>query len=92
MATRFYSFLIAFLAIFTIASGALGNEFYRKVAEMVNDERQKVGLVRLTYNKLACLGNPDPVGMKVYRPTGKETFDDEKKEEAPPRRDRGEAT
>jgi len=40
---------------------------------------------------LACLGNPDPVGMKVYCPTGKETFDDEKTEEAPPRRDRGEA-
>jgi hypothetical protein len=33
---------------------------------------------------LACLGNPDPVGMKVYCPTGKETFDDEKTEEAPP--------
>jgi hypothetical protein len=40
---------------------------------------------------VACLGNPDPVGMKVYCPTGKETFDDEKTEEAPPRRDRGEA-
>jgi len=38
---------------------------------------------------LACLGNPDPVGMKVYCPTGKETFDDETTEEAPPRRDRG---
>jgi hypothetical protein len=36
---------------------------------------------------LACLGNPDPVGMKVYCPTGKETFDDETTEEAPPRRD-----
>ena len=42
-------------------------------------------------NEVACLGNPDPVGMKVYCPTGKETFDDEKTEEAPPRRDRGEA-
>ena len=40
---------------------------------------------------VACLGNPDPVGMKVYCPTGKETFDDETTEEAPPRRDRGEA-
>ena len=40
---------------------------------------------------MACLGNPDPVGMKVYCPTGKETFDDETTEEAPPRRDRGEA-
>jgi len=34
---------------------------------------------------MACLGNPDPVGMKVYCPTGKETFDDETTEEAPPR-------
>jgi hypothetical protein len=42
-------------------------------------------------SQLACLGNPDPVGMKVYCPTGKETFDDETTEEAPPRRDRGEA-
>ena len=25
---------------------------------------------------LACLGNPDPVGMKVYAPSGEETFDD----------------
>jgi hypothetical protein len=40
---------------------------------------------------LACLGNPDPAGMKVYCPMGKETFDDETTEEAPPRRDRGEA-
>jgi predicted DNA-binding transcriptional regulator YafY len=34
---------------------------------------------------VACLGNPEPVGMKVYCPTGKETFDDETTEEAPPR-------
>lgn len=33
---------------------------------------------------LACFGNPDPVGMKVYCPEGKETFDDdETTEEAP---------
>ena len=33
---------------------------------------------------LACFGNPDPVGMKVYCPVGKETFDDdETTEEAP---------
>ena len=32
---------------------------------------------------LACLGNPDPVGMKVYCPTGKETFDDETTKETP---------
>jgi hypothetical protein len=25
---------------------------------------------------VACLGNPDPVGMKVYAPSGEETFDD----------------
>jgi hypothetical protein len=40
---------------------------------------------------MACLGNPDPVDMKVYCPTGKETFDDEKTEEAPSRGDRCEA-
>jgi uncharacterized protein YkwD len=51
MATRFYSFLIAFYAFSGIASEAFGNDAYRKVAEMVNDERQKVGLPRLTYNK-----------------------------------------
>jgi hypothetical protein len=35
---------------------------------------------------LACLGNPDPVDMKVYCPMGKETFDDdETTEEAPSR-------
>ena len=26
--------------------------------------------------EMACLGNPDPVGMKVYAPAGEETFDD----------------
>ena len=31
---------------------------------------------------VACLGNPDPVDMKVYCTTGKETFNDEKTEEA----------
>ena len=32
---------------------------------------------------MACLGNPDPVGMKVYAPVGEETFDDiEEAEEA----------
>ena len=25
---------------------------------------------------VACLGNPDPVGMKVYAPVGEETFYD----------------
>ena len=47
--------------------------------------------VHAAYVAVACLGNPDPVGMKVYCPTGKETFDDEETKEAPPRRDRGEA-
>jgi hypothetical protein len=33
---------------------------------------------------LACLGNPGPVDMKVYRPEGKKTFNDEETtEEAP---------
>lgn len=41
--------------------------------------------------RMACLGNPDPVDMKVYCPTGKETFDDEKTQEAPSRGDRCEA-
>jgi hypothetical protein len=41
---------------------------------------------------MACLGNPDPADMKVYCPTGKETFDDdETTEEAPSRGDRCEA-
>lgn len=48
---RSRSLLIAFLAIFALASEACPNDLFRKVAEMVNDERQKVGLVRLTYNK-----------------------------------------
>jgi hypothetical protein len=62
------------------------------------DDEQTEARLDTIYRKLvkvlrgvACLGNPDPVGMKVYCPTGKETFDDEKTEEAPPRRDRGEA-
>lgn len=46
----FYSFLIAFYAFCGIASEALGNDLFRRVAEMVNDERQKVGLKRLAYN------------------------------------------
>ena len=25
---------------------------------------------------VACLENPDPAGMKVYAPSGDETFDD----------------
>ena len=29
-----------------------------------------------TEGGLACLGNPGPVGMKVYAPVGEETFDD----------------
>ena len=46
---------------------------------------------RQVIKDVACLGNPDPVDMKVYCPTGKETFDDEKTEEAPSRGDRCEA-
>jgi hypothetical protein len=37
-------------------------------------------------------GHPDPADAKGYCSTGKVTFDDETAEEAPPRRDRGEAT
>lgn len=50
MTIRFYSFLIALIAFGGIASEALGNDLFRRVAEMVNDERQKVGLKRLAYN------------------------------------------
>jgi uncharacterized protein YkwD len=38
------------LAICGLALEASGNEAFRRVAEMVNDERQKVGLPRLAYN------------------------------------------
>jgi putative transposase len=41
---------------------------------------------------LACFGIPDPADIKVYCPTGKETFDDdETTKEAPYRGDRCEA-
>jgi hypothetical protein len=41
---------------------------------------------------VAWFGNPDPADMKVYCPTGKETFDDdETTEEAPSRGDRCQA-
>ena len=50
MRTLFYSLLIAFLAFAGVASEALGNDLFRQVAEMVNNERQKVGLKRLAYN------------------------------------------
>jgi hypothetical protein len=41
---------------------------------------------------LACLGNPDPVDMKVYAPAGEETFDDiQTTEEAQAGADRREA-
>jgi hypothetical protein len=41
---------------------------------------------------VACLGNPDPVGMKVYAPVGEETFDDiQATEEAQAGADRREA-
>lgn len=43
--------LVAVISLVATASEVVGNEGFRKVAEMVNDERQKVGLVRLTYNK-----------------------------------------
>jgi uncharacterized protein YkwD len=42
--------VIALLAIFAIVSETFGNDLFRQVAEMVNDERQKLGLKRLAYN------------------------------------------
>jgi len=33
-------------------------------------------LTKVLRAAVACLGNPDPVGMKVYAPAGQETFDD----------------
>lgn len=51
MTTRFYSFLIALIACSVVASNAFANDLFRRVAEMVNDERQKVGLKRLVYNE-----------------------------------------
>ena len=45
-----------------------------------------------TVVEVACLGNPDPVGMKVYAPAGEETFDDiQTTEEAQAGADRREA-
>ena len=44
------SLLIALIAFASIASEALSNDLFRRVAEMVNEERQKVGLKRLVYN------------------------------------------
>ncbi len=42
--------------------------------------------------QVACLGNPDPVGLKVYAPNGEETFDDiQTTEEAQAGADRREA-
>ena len=42
--------------------------------------------------RLACLGNPEPVGMKVYAPAGEEAFDDiQTTEEAQARADRRKA-
>lgn len=48
--TRFRSFLIALVACFAVASDAYGEDLFRRVAEMVNDERHKLGLKRLAYN------------------------------------------
>jgi uncharacterized protein YkwD len=45
------SLLIALIAFASIASEALSNDLFRRVAEMVNDERQEVGLKRLAYNE-----------------------------------------
>ncbi len=47
---------------------------------------QRFSLIDWAIGDVACLGIPDPVGMKVYCREGKETFDDyETTEEAPSR-------
>jgi hypothetical protein len=85
------SFLAAGVVLLTLGSKS------EKTPASLSPDRQAIGdglalLVAIAIAVVvACLGNPDPVGMKVYCPTGKETFDDETTEEAPPRRDRGEA-
>lgn len=38
------------LFIFIFASEAFGNDLFRQLTEMVNDERQRAGLTRLVYN------------------------------------------
>ena len=46
----------------------------------------------MTKVSVACIGNPDPDGMKVNTPVGEETFDDTKTtEEAQTGADRREA-
>ena len=61
----------------------------------VGRARELVGRGRKLYLdgvELGCLGNPDPVGMKVYAPVGEETFDDiQTTEEAQAGADRREA-
>lgn len=43
--------MLVFGAFTGLAAEIHGNDGIRRVAELVNDERQKVGLPRLAYNK-----------------------------------------
>jgi hypothetical protein len=55
-------------------------------------ERVSQMIAKTDMMSVACLGNPDPVGMKVYAPVGEETFDDiQTTEEAQAGADRREA-
>ena len=67
-------------AVHTLAMDTFKSNFFAKPRILVSGDLEQRIL-------LACLGNPDPVGS----PTDKKTFDNEKTEEAPPRRDRAEA-
>jgi hypothetical protein len=48
----------------------------RGVSIRLSGSGMTVSFLRVLTNPLACFGNPDPVGMKVYAPSGEETFDD----------------
>ena len=48
----------------------------RRLKSLEDEHRRLRQVVADQALKLACLGNPDPVGMKVYAPSGEETFDD----------------
>ena len=71
-------------------------EFLDRLADLVPPPRKHRhryhGVFAPNHPLLAWFGNPDPADMKVYCPTGKETFDDdETTEEAQSRGDRCQA-
>ena len=71
------------LILAELAAARLGDQLPRAICYLM--KREAVDIV-------ACLGNPDPVGMKVYAPAGEETFDDiQTTEEAQAGADRREA-